>query len=79
MFETWWENLRTALLGAVGSANVAAMGPRRGRFYFVVRLLRTVLREAREGQLSLRAMGLVYTTLLSLVPSSQTVPAGLRG
>ena len=31
-------------------------------------LLRAIFRDLREGQLDLRAMGLVYTTLLSLVP-----------
>ena len=57
-----------AFIGTLGSANVAAMSPRRRTLMHGVRVLRTVFREVRDGQLSLRAMGLVYTTLLSLVP-----------
>ncbi|MCP4329975.1 MAG: YihY family inner membrane protein [Alphaproteobacteria bacterium] len=34
----------------------------------VVRILYAIVRDILEGQLSLRAMGLVYTTLLSMVP-----------
>ena len=34
----------------------------------VVRIIHTLVRELADGQLSLRAMSLVYTTLLSLVP-----------
>ncbi|MEM7406680.1 MAG: YhjD/YihY/BrkB family envelope integrity protein [Pseudomonadota bacterium] len=67
--DTWFDNLRGAVAGAVGSANMALVAGSRGsRLSFAVRVLRTVVREARDGQLSLRAMGLVYTTLLSLVP-----------
>lgn len=60
--------MRAAFIGTLGSANVAAMSPRRRTLMHGVRVLRTVFREVRDGQLSLRAMGLVYTTLLSLVP-----------
>ncbi len=35
---------------------------------FVLRVVAVMVREFREGQLTLRAMSLVYTTLLSLVP-----------
>ena len=34
----------------------------------VARTLTVLVRDAADGQLTLRAMGLVYTTLLSLVP-----------
>lgn len=40
----------------------------RRRFMWVVRLLYVIFRDLREGQITLRAMGLVYTSLLSLVP-----------
>ncbi len=36
--------------------------------FFLVRLAYAVIMDAARGQLTLRAMGLVYTTLLSLVP-----------
>jgi membrane protein len=42
--------------------------PLRRRAVFVLRLLYAVARDLAEGQLTLRAMSLVYTTLLSLVP-----------
>ncbi len=35
---------------------------------YVFYMLRALFRDLREGQLDLRAMGLVYTTLLSIVP-----------
>ena len=68
MFEAWIDNLRAALFGAAGTANIASSRPGQARLSFMVRVLRTVIGEACAGQLSLRAMGLVYTTLLSLVP-----------
>jgi membrane protein len=40
----------------------------RARLIGAARILHLVIRDLLEGQLTLRAMGLVYTTLLSLVP-----------
>lgn len=40
----------------------------RRRFIWVVRLFYVIFRDLRAGQITLRAMGLVYTTLLSIVP-----------
>ena len=42
-------------------------GPARGML-FIVRILHMLFRELLGGQLNLRAMSLVYTTLLSIVP-----------
>ena len=39
-----------------------------GAFFGIFRVLVAVVRDIFEGQLTLRAMSLVYTTLLSLVP-----------
>jgi len=40
----------------------------RGRFAYTVRLLIVLVRDIATGQLTMRAMSLVYTTLLSIVP-----------
>ena len=40
----------------------------RASLYFVARMLYLAIRDLADGQLNLRAMSLVYTTLLSLVP-----------
>lgn len=40
----------------------------RARLTFLLRLVHAVTRDLAEGQITLRAMSLVYTTLLSLVP-----------
>lgn len=60
----WWQRadelLNRSDLAALPRAQAVAVG--------VVRGLAGILREAAEGQLTLRAMSLVYTTLLSVVP-----------
>jgi membrane protein len=48
--------------------DLASAGPLRRRAIFLLRLVYAVARDLAEGQLTLRAMSLVYTTLLSLVP-----------
>ncbi|HVY54645.1 MAG TPA: YihY/virulence factor BrkB family protein [Thermodesulfobacteriota bacterium] len=45
-----------------------ALGKRNSIFINIVRLTYLTIREYRENELALRAMSLVYTTLLSLVP-----------
>ena len=51
--------LTTLCLGSKGQYSPAC---------YVFYMLRALFRDLREGQLDLRAMGLVYTTLLSIVP-----------
>ena len=48
--------------------SLAEVHPRRRRLVHWARMLYAVGRDLGEGQLTLRAMSLVYTTLLSLVP-----------
>ena len=38
------------------------------KIIFIIRMIYVVIRDITDGQLTLRAMGLVYTTLLSMVP-----------
>ena len=43
-------------------------GPTRGRLFNALSYVYAVLRDLAGGQINLRAMGLVYTTLLTLIP-----------
>jgi membrane protein len=52
----------------VWGEDLAAVSAWRRRLVLTLRLLYAVGRDLAEGQLTLRAMSLVYTTLLSLVP-----------
>lgn len=61
-------SLRSLLIGAIWDVDVASLSPWRARMTGVARVVYAVIRDLVEGQLSLRAMSLVYTTLLSLVP-----------
>jgi membrane protein len=63
-----WNTLTERLLGWVWQGNLRDMPPARRRSMHLLRLLYLTLRDLMGGQLSLRAMSLVYTTLLSLVP-----------
>ncbi|MCK7580267.1 MAG: YihY/virulence factor BrkB family protein [Chromatiales bacterium] len=49
-------------------SDLAAVSPLRRRLIRSARLVHAVVRDFADGQLTLRAMSLVYTTLLSLVP-----------
>ncbi len=60
--------LKATITGAVWRADLARLPPRRAGAVRALRLCWSVLRDFAEGQISLRAMSLVYTTLLSLVP-----------
>lgn len=62
------QHLKTRLHRVLWADDLAAARPLRRRAVFVLRLLYAVARDLAEGQLTLRAMSLVYTTLLSLVP-----------
>ena len=60
--------LRTAFDNTIWGSQFDSLSSGRG---FIVRLMRLVLvlaRDLAQGQLTLRAMSLVYTTLLSIVP-----------
>jgi membrane protein len=60
--------VKSLLAQAIWDVDVASLSPWRARMTRVARLVYAVIRDMVEGQLSLRAMSLVYTTLLSLVP-----------
>ncbi|HEX9179417.1 MAG TPA: hypothetical protein VF859_03410, partial [Burkholderiales bacterium] len=53
---------------AVWGAQGESASPWRRRFVRVVRMALVLARDLANGQLTLRAMSLVYTTLLSVVP-----------
>ena len=67
MFSSW-AALPERLLGWIWQGNLRDMPRPRRMLMHVLRLLYVTLRELMGGQLNLRAMSLVYTTLLSLVP-----------
>lgn len=60
--------LRERYRKAVWEVNVAALSGARAAAVKFVRIAVGVWRQVSQGQLTLRAMSLVYTTLLSLVP-----------
>jgi len=59
----WWESLEDILF--IGSRS---MGPPWGALLRVVRYPAALLRDWLRGEVSVRAMSLAYTTLLSIVP-----------
>ena len=61
-------SLLAGLHDRVWRVHLADLPPWRARLLSAVRLILAVLRDLVNGQLTLRAMSLVYTTLLSLVP-----------
>jgi membrane protein len=63
-----YQQLNAALHRVLWTDDLAAARPWRRRIIFLLRILYAVARDLAEGQLTLRAMSLVYTTLLSLVP-----------
>ena len=60
--------LRSFLRAAIWSGQIEAMPGWKAAVIAPVRLLQVLARDIAHGQITLRAMGLVYTTLLSLVP-----------
>ena len=58
----------TALRETVWNRDLAPMSLWRRRLVQLLRGVHVVARDVNDGQLTLQAMGLVYTTLLSLVP-----------
>jgi len=68
MFDSIWDNCRAALWNLVWAGNLASLDGGRAGLVRGLRVMHMVAREIAAGQLTLRAMSLVYTTLLSLVP-----------
>jgi membrane protein len=62
------QRIRASVRQALWGGNLARMPRWKAGLVWVVRLVTVVLRDLMFGDLTLRAMGLVYTTLLSLVP-----------
>ena len=63
-----YQRLQNFLLNELWRTDLAELGFLRHYSYRLLRLLFVMVRELASGQLNLRAMSLVYTTLLSLVP-----------
>ncbi len=63
-----YKQLQTFLLDELWRTDPRELGILRHYGYRLMRLLFVMVRELANGQLNLRAMSLVYTTLLSLVP-----------
>ncbi len=61
-------NLRSPVHDAIWGGQLAAMPAWKASMITPARLALVLMRDLAHGQLTLRAMGLVYTTLLSLVP-----------
>jgi len=66
--DTTLQRLDARIRAAIWAADLRAAPLWRRALLFSVRVVLVVLRDLFHGQLTLRAMGLVYTTLLSLVP-----------
>lgn len=60
--------LRTTLYESLWNADLASLSPLRRRTLWLLRVIHVVTHDVTDGQLTLQAMSLVYTTLLSLVP-----------
>ena len=63
-----FEKLREIVRKAVWEVDVTTLGSARALYVRLLRVLYTLVHELGDGQLNLRAMSLVYTTLLALVP-----------
>lgn len=62
------QKLQQIFTNAIWNIQVRTLPGWKRRLIGTVRILHLLFRDLAEGQLTLRAMGLVYTTLLSLVP-----------
>lgn len=60
--------LRDSLLGFIWDGELRAMSTPRRQLTRMLRLLFVLVRDLATGELNLRAMSMVYTTLLSVVP-----------
>lgn len=61
-------DLKESIQRRLWRADLASLSPASRRLIAFLRLVHAIGRDLSEGQLTLRAMSLVYTTLLSLVP-----------
>ncbi|MDH5592840.1 MAG: YihY/virulence factor BrkB family protein [Gammaproteobacteria bacterium] len=62
------KNLRTQVFNSIWESDLHSRSGWQARIIFSLRIAYAVIRDAIDGQITLRAMSLVYTTLLSLVP-----------
>jgi membrane protein len=60
--------LKSTVYGAIWGGRLGSMSAWKAGMMMLARLLLVLMRDLAYGQLTLRATGLVYTTLLSLVP-----------
>jgi membrane protein len=63
-----WQQLDNVVRRKIWDENIEALPGWQARLTRAARLLYLVVRDLLDGQLSLRAMSLVYTSMLSLVP-----------
>src|SRR5512134_2823945 len=63
-----WERLYTFFLHDLWALDLSALGRLRAGLVDALRIVTVVVKDVIAGEITLRAMGLVYTTLLSLVP-----------
>lgn len=63
-----WEKIQRFFVRGLWDVDLNSLSRYRAFFIKFLRLLYVAAREFTEGHITLRAMGLVYTTLLSLVP-----------
>ncbi len=68
MLAEYWEQIKIATWNTVWAANLATLSAAHAGVLRTLRIAHMVVRELGEGQLTVRAASLVYTTLLSLVP-----------
>ena len=71
--------LRTAAIGAIRNPDTPESPRWRSGLRLAFRMLYAIGRDLGEGQINLRAMSLVYTTLLSLVPLLAITFSVLKG
>lgn len=71
--------LRTAAIGAIRNPDTPESSGWRSGLRLAFRMLYAIGRDLGEGQINLRAMSLVYTTLLSLVPLLAITFSVLKG
>jgi membrane protein len=62
------DRVETVLRKNVWEVELSSLPWWKGLLIRVIRVLYVIIRDVLEGQLTLRAMSLVYTTLLAMVP-----------